>query len=235
MNIDLFSKLKKFFSEIIVTIGPVILIVTVLQFTLIKMPWLMYFKFLAGSLMVILGLTLLLKGLRIGLIPIGEMVGSALTRKGSVTLILFLGFLIGFSVTVAEPNVAVLLSHVNNVSEGQIDKNVFVIFIGVGVGLLLLVSFLRVLLKIPIVYILFAGYLSIFILLLFTDTKYIPIGFDAGGVITGPIVVPFVMSLGMGFVYGLGGRSDTSESFGYIGLASIGPIISLLILGVIYN
>ncbi len=87
----------------------------------------------------------------------------------------------------------------------------------------------------PIIYILLAGYLSILVLSFFTERNYIPIGFDAGGVTTGPVTVPFIMALGMGFVYSLGGRSGTSEGFGYIGLASIGPIISVMILGVIFN
>lgn len=231
----MFSKIKDFLKEIILTIGPIILIVTILQFTLVKMPWNMYLRFLLGALMVIVGLTLLLKGLKIGLVPVGEMIGSTMTAKGSVTLLLFLGFLIGFAVTIAEPDVIVLSTHVNTVSSGQIHKLLLVSFIGIGVGFFILVSFLRVLLKIPIIYILLAGYLSILVLSFFTERNYIPIGFDAGGVTTGPVTVPFIMALGMGFVYSLGGRSGTSEGFGYIGLASIGPIISVMILGVIFN
>lgn len=231
----MFLKVKEFLREIILTIGPIIFIVTILQFTLVKMPWIMYLRFLLGALMVILGLTLLLRGLKIGLVPVGEMIGSAMTSKGSVTLLLFLGFLIGFAVTIAEPDVIVLSTHVNTVSSGQIDKLLLVSVIGIGVGLFILISFLRVLLKIPIIYILLAGYLAILVLSFFTSKNYLPIGFDAGGVTTGPVTVPFIMALGMGFVYSLGGRSKTSEGFGYIGLASIGPIISVMILGVIYR
>ncbi len=231
----MFSKIKDFFREIILTIGPIIFIVTILQLTLVKMPWMMYLRFLLGALMVIIGLTLLLKGLKIGLVPVGEMIGSAMTAKGSVTLLLFLGFLIGFAVTIAEPDVMVLSDHVSTVSSGQVDKLMLISVIGIGVGFFILISFLRVILKIPIIYILLAGYLTILILSFFTNNNYLPIGFDAGGVTTGPVTVPFIMALGMGFVYSLGGRSQTSEGFGYIGLASIGPIISVLILGVIFN
>lgn len=231
----MFSKIKDFLKEIILTIGPIIFIVTILQFTLVKMPWIMYARFLLGAFMVIVGLTLLLKGLKIGLVPVGEMIGSAMTAKGSVTLLLFLGFLIGFAVTIAEPDVIVLSTHVSTVSSGQVDKLLLISVIGIGVGFFILVSFLRVLLRVPMIYILIAGYLAILVLSFFTKNNYIPIGFDAGGVTTGPVTVPFIMALGMGFVYSLGGRSKTSEGFGYIGLASIGPIISVMILGVIYN
>jgi len=231
----LLSRIKDFFKEIIFTIGPIIFIVTILALTFVKMPLMMYLRFLLGSTMVIIGLTLLLRGLKISLVPMGEMIGSAITARGSVALLLFLGFLIGFAVTIAEPDVIVLSNHVNAVSSGQIKKFLLVTVIGIGVGFFILVAFLRVLLKVPIIYILLASYITILILSFFTDGNYVPIGFDAGGVTTGPITVPFIMSLGMGFVYSLGGTSESSEGFGYIGLASIGPIIAVLILGVIYK
>ena len=229
------SRLKKLSQEILLTIGPIILIVTILQFSIIKMPWITYYKFLIGSVMVMAGLTILLYGLRIGLIPVGEMIGSALSKKGSVTLVLFLGFLIGFAVTIAEPDVIVLSSHVDIVSNGGVDKTILVSMIGIGVGLFILISFLRIILKIPIIYILIGGYLIILILSFFSNPSFIPVGFDAGGVTTGPVTVPFILALGLGFTYVLGSKSGRSENFGLIGLASIGPIITVLILGVIYR
>lgn len=229
------SRLKKLSQEIVITIGPIILIVSILQFTMIKMPWAVFFKFLIGSAMVIFGLTLLLQGLKIGLLPVGEMIGSALSKKGSVTLLLFLGFLLGFAITIAEPDVLVLSAHVNMVSNGEINKNILIAMIGIGVGLFILISFLRIILKIPIIYILLGGYLTILVLSFFSNKNFIPVGFDAGGVTTGPITVPFILALGLGFTYVLGSKSNTSDSFGLIGLASIGPIITVLILGVIYS
>lgn len=229
------SKAKEFFKEIFLTIGPIIFIVTILQLTLVKMPWTVYLRFLLGAAMVMIGLTLLLKGLKIGLVPVGEMIGSAIAAKGSVSLLLFLGFLIGFAITIAEPHVMVLSNHLNTASSVRIDKLMLITIIGIGVGFFLMVSFLRILLKVPIIYIIIGGYLVIMVLSFFTNNNYVPIGFDAGGVITGPLTVPFIMALGMGFVYSLGGRTRTSDGFGYVGLAAIGPIISVMILGVIYN
>jgi len=229
------SRLKKLSQEIVLTIGPIILIVSILQFSIIKMPWMVFYKFLVGSVMVMLGLTILLYGLKVGLIPVGEMIGSALSKKGSVTLVLFLGFLIGFAVTIAEPDVIVLSSHVDIVSNGNVDKTILVTMIGVGVGIFILISFLRIILKIPIIYILIGGYLIILILSFFSNPNFIPVGFDAGGVTTGPVTVPLILALGLGFTYVLGAKSDKADSFGLIGLASIGPIITVLILGVIYR
>lgn len=229
------SRIKNIVKETILTIGPIILIVSILQFTLVKMPWEIFIRFLIGSVLVMAGLSILLKGLKIGLLPVGEMIGSALSRKGSVTLLLLLGFLIGFAVTIAEPDVLVLSSHVDMVSNGQIDKAILITMIGIGVGLFILISFLRIILSVPIAYILLGGYIIILILSFFTSKNFIPIGFDAGGVTTGPITVPFIIALGIGFTSVLAGKSTASESFGLIGLASIGPIIMVLILGVIYN
>ena len=163
------------------------------------------------------------------------MIGSALSNKGSVTLILFLGFLIGFAVTIAEPDVIVLSSHVDIVTKGGVDKTILISMIGIGVGLFILIAFLRIILRIPIIYLLISGYLIILILSFFSNPNFIPVGFDAGGVTTGPVTVPFIMALGLGFTYVLGSKSDRSDSFGFIGLASIGPIITVLILGVIYR
>jgi hypothetical protein len=229
------SRLKNISKEVTLTIGPIILIVTILQITIIKMPWIVFYKFLIGSAMVMMGLTILVQGLKISLLPIGEMIGSALSEKGSVTLLLLLGFVIGFAITIAEPDVLVLSSHIDIVSYGQIDKTILIAMIGIGVGFFILISFLRIILKIPIIYILLGGYLTILILSFFTNRNYIPVGFDAGGVTTGPITVPFIMALGLGFTTVLGGKSKGLESFGLIGLASIGPIITVLILGVIYR
>jgi len=228
------SRLKKISQETMLTIGPIILIVTILQFAIIKMPWIVFYKFLIGSVMVMIGLSLLLQGLKFGLLPVGEMIGSALSKKGSVSLLLFLGFLIGFAVTIAEPDVIVLSSHVDIASGGAVDETVLIMMIGIGVGFFILISFLRVILKVPIIYILIGGYLTILVLSFFSNPNYIPVGFDAGGVTTGPVTVPFILALGLGFTYVLGIK-NTSDSFGLIGLASIGPIITVLILGVIYR
>jgi len=229
------ARLKNIVRETLLTIGPVVLIVTVLQLSIIRMPWIIFFKFLIGSGLVILGLTILLQGLKIGLLPIGEMIGSALSSKGSVILLLLLGFLIGFAITIAEPDVMVLASHVDLVSEGQISKILLIAMIGIGVGVFILIAFLRIILRIPIIYMLLGGYLVILILSFFSHRNYIPVGFDAGGVTTGPITVPFIMALGLGLTAVLGSKSRNMDSFGLIGLASIGPIITVLILGVIYN
>jgi hypothetical protein len=124
---------------------------------------------------------------------------------------------------------------VDFVSNGGIDKDILIIAIGVGIGLFLLISILRIIKDIPLIYFLFAGYIAILILSFFTPQRFIPISFDSGGVTTGPLTVPFIMAFGIGISSVLGGKSNLSDSFGLIGIASIGPVLTVMILGIIYR
>ncbi|MBM3700252.1 MAG: DUF1538 domain-containing protein [Actinobacteria bacterium] len=226
---------KEYLLEIIKTIGPIVFIVLVMHFSFLKLPREILFRFLLGTLMVVVGLNMFLKGIKIGLIPVGEMIGSELPKKGSVALMLAIGFVLGLSVTIAEPDVRVLAAQVDFVSNGGIDKNILILAIGIGIGLFLLISILRIIKNIPLIYFLFAGYITILVLSFFTPQKFVPISFDSGGVTTGPLTVPFIMAFGIGISSVLGGRSNLSDSFGLIGIASIGPVITVMILGVIYG
>lgn len=228
-------KIKGFLLEIIQTVGPIILSVTILQFTIIRMPIILFLRFLLGSVMVIIGFIFFMRGIKIGLIPLGELIGAEVPKKGSVLLVMAIAFIMGTAVTIAEPDVRVLSYQVDTVSDGQVNRNILVLMIALGVGIFVCMAMLRIIKRIPIAYLLFAGYILIFILSFFTPKNFIPVSFDAGGVTTGPVTVPFIIALGLGTASVLGGRSTISDGFGLIGLASIGPIISVMILGVIYG
>lgn len=227
--------LKSYSLEILKTIGPIILLVLILHFSFLRLPNVVLLRFLLGAAMVVVGLNMFLKGIQIGLIPVGEMIGSELPKKGSVTLMLAVGFILGISVTIAEPDVRVLATQVDFVSNGSINKNLLIAAIGVGIGIFLLISIFRIIKNIPLVYFLFAGYIIIMVLSFFTPARFIPISFDSGGVTTGPLTVPFIMAFGIGISAVLGGKSGLSDSFGLIGIASIGPVITVMILGVIFG
>jgi len=228
-------KHKDIILEILRTAGPVMVAVTILQFTLIKMPVIEFLRFLFGATMVIGGFFLFMRGIRIGLIPVGELIGSETPKKGSAILVLLMAFVMGFSVTIAEPDVRVLSQQVDMVSGGTISSNLLVLVIAVGVGIFVLLAMLRIIKGIPIAYLLLGGYVVVFILSFFTPESFLPVSFDAGGVTTGPVTVPFIISLGLGTASVLGGKSMVANGFGLIGLASIGPIISVMLLGVVYG
>lgn len=213
---------------------PLALLIFFMQVVLLSLPLEIFFRFLVGCVLVFLGLVLFLLGARIGLLPMGEAVGAELPRRGLYLLIIF-SFLVGFAVTVAEPGVWVLANQVDYVSGGEIGSAILIVMVALGVGVFLVLAMLRILLGIPIAYLFMGGYLLIFILSYFTPDAFVPVAFDAGGVTTGPMTVPFILSLGVGTVSVLGGKSSLADGFGLVGLASIGPVLAVMLLGVIYS
>lgn len=227
--------IKEVALEIFQAIMPVAVLVIVLQLILFEQPGPIVVQFIVGVVLVALGLGLFLLGVKVGLLPLGEMIGSELPQRGSVMLMLLFTFLIGFVATAAEPDVRVLAHQIATVSDGEINNKVLIAFVSLGVGLFMAVAALRVLLGVPISYIILVGYTMVFILSAFVPDQFVPISFDSGGVTTGPMTVPFILALGVGFTSVLGGKSSLSDSFGFVALASIGPILAVMFLGVIYG
>lgn len=229
------QKIKETFREVVFAMLPVVAVVTILQFTLLHLPWEVMWRFLGGAVMVGGGLFLFLLGVQIGMLPMGELIGAALARQGKLWLLIFFGFILGFVVTVAEPNVRVLALQVDLVSGGAISRSVLVYTIALGLGIFVALAMLRTIFNIPLVYLLISGYGLIFAIAAFAPPHFIPVSFDAGGVTTGPMVVPFILALGVGVAAVLGGKRTTADRFGLVALASIGPVLAVLLLGVIYR
>ncbi len=192
--------IKDTVREIVFAVLPITLVVIILQFTLIWLPFEVFLQFLIGVVMVSVGLILFLLGVHLGLLPIGEMIGSALPNTGKVGLVVLFGFIMGLVVTVAEPDVRVLATQIDLVSGGEISKNLLILVVSLGVAIFVGLAMLRIILDIPITYILIVSYGLIFALAAFTPTYFVPISFDAGGVTTGPMTVPFILALGVGFL-----------------------------------
>lgn len=226
---------KETIKEVIYAVLPITLVVIILQFTIIWLPFEMFLQFLVGVVFVTVGLILFLLGVHIGLLPVGEMIGSALPKTKKLWMILFFGFFLGFVVTVAEPDVRVLANQIDLVSNGEISSNILIYSVALGVGIFVALALLRIIFNIKITHILIGGYGLAFTIAAFTPANFIPISFDAGGVTTGPMTVPFILALGVGVASVLKGKATSSDSFGLVALASIGPILAVLILGVIYG
>lgn len=221
--------------EVAAAILPLVIVVIVLQFAFIRMPFHVFIQFIIGAIMVIAGMVLFLLGVEIGIMPMGKALGADLPRRGSLPLIIGIAFLIGFAATIAEPDVLVLTGQVDTVSGGAIGKNALIYVIAAGVAFFIALAILRILLDIRIAYLMAAGYVIIIVLSFFTPAEFVPVAFDSGGVTTGPMSVPIILSLGLGFSSVLSGRSAMSDGFGLIGLASIGPVIGVMILGMMIN
>ncbi|MBB5020730.1 DUF1538 domain-containing protein [Desulfurispira natronophila] len=228
-------EIKEIVLEVLYAVMPITAVVFILQFSLIWLPTEVFLQFLVGLVMVTTGLILFLIGVQVGLLPVGQMIGAALPGTGKAWLVIFFGFVLGFVVTVAEPDVRVLAMQVDIVSEGAVGRHLLTYTVALGVAFFVGLAMLRIILNIPITYLLIAGYGAVFLLASFTPAQFIPISFDAGGVTTGPMTVPFILALGVGVASVLRGKSASTDGFGLVALASIGPILAVMVLGVFYG
>ena len=160
----------------------------------------------------------------------GEHIGAKVTSTGKVWFILLVALVVGVVVTVAEPDLTVLATQI-----GSIPNIVLIASVGAGVGVFMVIAVLRVLLKIRLNALLIALYAVVFVLAAFVAEGYVPLSFDSGGVTTGPITVPFILALGVGISGAVGGSRSQEDSFGMVGICSVGPIIAVLILGLVYK
>lgn len=185
--------------------------------------------FILGAVLLITGMVLYSLGSDIALSPIGEIIGTKVTATKKVPLILLVGFIIGVMVTVAEPDLMVLGNQLGDI------KWILIITIAIGVGLFLMLALGRIFAKISLNVILIVFYAIIFIGCIFVDNKYIALAFDSGGVTTGAITVPFIMALGVGVASSLGGKNRNDNSFGVVAICSIGPILLVMLLCIIFK
>jgi hypothetical protein len=163
----------------------------------------------------------------------GEAIGGELAKHGSVLFLVLVTFVISFLATLAEPDVRVLTSMITSVSGEVISRVALLVSIAFGVGIFVVLSMLRIVYGVPIKYLYAGSYLLVIALSFLTPPDYLAISFDSGGVTTGPMTVPLILALGTGVASVMAGRSALSDGFGLIGFASIGPILGVMLLGVL--
>lgn len=224
------SLLKANLVEVLKAVGPLIIVVTLIQLGVVHAPEPLFHQFLMGSALAIIGMTLLFSGIDYGILPMGRYIGAALPGKGSLLLIMAVSFALGFAATVAEPDVLVLASQVDTASDGAISRQIVVYVIGFGVAILASTAMMRIVAGWRMKYLLTVVYAFAIGLSLFAPEEFVSLAFDSGGVTTGVLSAPFLISLAIGLSSVLAGRSAVSDGFGLLGLASAGPIITVLIL-----
>lgn len=224
------KKLKEKIKESISSVMPITIIVLILSLTITPMPVGTLVLFLSGAAMLIVGMGFFSLGVDMSMMPMGEGIGGELTKSRKLALILIVSFAIGMFVTIAEPDLQVLAHQVPSVPDA-----ILIVVVAVGVGIFLMVSMLRTLFNIPLSKMLVIFYSIAFLLSIFVPKSFLSVAFDSGGVTTGPITVPFIMALGIGVAYMRSDKSVQEDSFGFVALCSIGPIIAVLVLGICYN
>ena len=222
----LFEKL----NEAAASVLPISLIVMAICLVLVPMDAGLMLSFILATAMLILGMGLFTLGAEMSMSRIGNYMGSKLTKSRSLPLILSVSFALGVAITVAEPDLQVLAGNVPD-----IDSAVLILTVSVGVGFFLMLCMVRILFSIPLRTMLIVFYAIVFAAAFLSDRSILAVAFDSGGVTTGPMTVPFIMALGVGVASIRSDENAKADSFGLVGLCSIGPILSVLLLGAIYK
>ena len=209
---------------------PIAGIVALLCFTIVPMQTDLMLSFIIGTAMLVIGLGLFSYGSEASITQMGMKIGAKLTRSANILMILTLSLLLGAIVTVAEPDLQVLAVNVPH-----IHTTVLIATVSAGVGLFLMLSILRILLGIQLRWLLMVFYAAVFFIAMRSDPRYLSGAFDSGGVTTGPMTAPFIISLGIGIAAIRSDAKAEEDSFGLVALCSIGPILSVLILSFVYR
>lgn len=213
------EKVKESLSAVL----PVTAVVLVLCFTLTPIPSGVMLAFLFGAAMMVVGMGFFTIGTELAMVPMGEAVGAGMTRSRRLWLIILLSFFVGVMITVTEPDLQVLAGQVPGVSNA-----VLILAVGVGVGIFLVLSMLRILFRIPLRRLLVILYGLIFLICAFVPGDFMSVAFDSGGVTTGPMTVPFILALGAGVAAIRSDADAVGDSFGLVALCSVGPILAVL-------
>lgn len=214
------EKVKESCSSVL----PIALTVMILSLTLCPLPNDIFIAFVIGSCLLVVGLGLFSLGAEMSMSKIGSHIGANLTKSRKIPIIAIISLIVGVLITVSEPDLHVLAGYTP-------IKTKFIIAVAIGLGVLLVIAVLRIIFNVKIKYILTVGYGIIILLSFFVGDDILAIAYDAGGVTTGAMSVPFVMSIGAGIAAMSDQRSGEDSTFGLMAICSIGPIISVLVMG----
>ena len=217
------------FREALTSVLPITAIVLLLCFTIAPIPNNMLVSFLTGAVMLIIGMAFFTLGADTAMTPIGNKVGSQITKSRKVWVIVFVSFLLGVIITISEPDLQVLANQVPT-----IPNAVLIGTVALGVGVFLVIAMLRILFGISLNILLIGFYIIVFGLAMLVPKNFWAVAFDSGGVTTGPMTVPFIMALGVGVSSIRSDRHAGNDSFGLVALCSIGPVLAVLVLGLMF-
>lgn len=223
--------LKEKMIESTKSVLPISAIVLLLCLSVSPIEISVFTSFIFGSVMLTVGIGLFTLGAETSMTPMGEYVGAQMTRSRKIWLVILLSFLVGVMITMSEPDLQVLATYVPSIEPSFL----LILSVSLGVGAFLVVAMLRILFGVKLKFLLLGFYIIAFALAIFVNPDFWSVAFDSGGVTTGPMTVPFIMALGVGVSSIRSDAEETNDSFGLVSLCSIGPIIAVLVLGLIYN
>lgn len=221
-------------KEVLFAVLPITIIVLVLHFTLTPFPTNLLIRFLIGAFLIVIGLSIFLFGVDIGITPLGQHIGHAFSKSNNIWFVVVVGLIVGFFMSIAEPSMQILASQVSGVTGGLISGSVLLIVVSVGIAVMLVAGIIRIIYNLPLNWTIFICYGVICVLSFFVSPEFLAISFDASGATTGALAVPFMLALAVGIS---AMKKDThaseQDSFGLIGVTSTGAILAVLIMGII--
>ena len=224
------QKLKEKIQESLSAVLPITGIVLLLSIILVPVELGTMVMFLVGAIMLVIGMGFFQLGAEMSMTPLGEGIGVQISKTRHIFLILLIGFSMGAIITISEPDLQVLAGQVPSV-----PNHILVLTVAVGVGIFLALAIVRILFQINLSTILSVLFIILIGISFLVPKDFLAVAFDSGGVTTGPMTVPFIMAMGVGLASVRGDKNASSDSFGLVALASVGPVLAVLILGVFYN
>ena len=231
-DLNLLDVLKGLFG-VMMDVVPILAVILFFQYIIIKKPIENLKNVIIGFGLVIIGLDAFIVGLEMGLFSVGETMALELTRYDNNIIIYSFGFLIGFSTTMAEPSLTAIAKKAKEISDGKINDFVLRLFVALGVAIGIALGSYRIVVGGEIVYYIMAGYLFVIVLTFMAPKYIIPIAYDSGGVTTSTVTVPLVAALGLGLATNIEGRDPLIDGFGLIAFASLFPMLTVMIYGLI--
>ena len=226
-------------------LAPIVLVIGFFQLAVLRQPIDNLVNLLVGLLLVLCGLALFVRGLELGLFPIGESMAHSFARKGSLFWLILFAFLLGFGTTVAEPALIAVAAEAATVAAqaGAIENSPVAqesyatglrLTVALAVGFAIILGVIRILRGWPLHLIIAGGYGVVVLLTMIAPKEIIGIAYDSGGVTTSTITVPLVTALGVGLAGSIKGRNPVTDGFGLIAFASLTPIIFVLVYGLLF-
>lgn len=226
------NRLNTKFIEVLSVVMPFVILVMLIHFTLVPLGNALFIAFLWSAAIVIVGLSFFLVGVDLGITPLGMRLGPLVGRSRSIVMVIAAATIIGFFISYAEPALLVMANQVSELTQGLISALVLNVTVSVGIGVLVALGFIRVFYKIPLYLLLWGLYALVFLLAMTASPQLLAIAFDASGVTTGVLAVPFLLSLSLGLTFkNKDSKASEKDSFGMIAIASVGAILAVLVLG----
>jgi len=224
-------------------LAPIVLVIAFFQIVVLRQAIPNLSEIIVGTLFILVGLTLFIYGLKLGLFPIGETLAYAFVKKGSIAWLLIFAFALGFGATIAEPDLIVMANEAAKVAQfggiisNEVQLNSYAqtlrYTVAISVGLAVVIGVLKILQGWSIQWLIIGGYLLVIVTTIFAPDFIIGIAYDSGGVTTGPITVPLLTALGVGLSSSIRGRNPLTDGFGMIAIASLLPIIAVMLFGIL--